>query len=43
MGNRREYVKKMRVYKRAVGKARRKFEESTRNELENMMRNPRRW
>ena len=31
------------MYKRAVGKAKRKFEESRRNELENMMRNPRRW
>ena len=26
-----------------MGKAKRKFEESRRNELENMMRNPRRW
>ena len=42
-GKRREYVEKRRVYKRAVGKAKRKFEESRRNELENMMRNPRRW
>ena len=41
-GKRREYVEKRRVYKRAVGKAKRKFEESRRNELENMMRNPRR-
>ena len=31
------------MYKRAVGKAKIKFEESRRNELENMMRNPRRW
>ena len=31
------------MYKRAVGKAKRKFEESRRHELENMMRNPRRW
>ena len=30
------------MYKRAVGKAKRKFEESRRNELEKMMRNPRR-
>ena len=30
------------MYKRAIGKAKRKFEESKRNEL-NMMRNPRRW
>ena len=28
---------------RAVGKAKGKFEESRRNELKNMMRNPRRW
>ena len=26
-----------------MGKTKRKFEESKRNELENMMRNPRRW
>ena len=26
-----------------MGKTKRKFEESRRNELENMMRNPRRW
>ena len=31
------------MYKRAVGRAKTKFEESRRNELENMMRNPRRW
>jgi len=31
------------VYKRAVGKAKRKFEESRRNELENMMRSSRKW
>ncbi len=35
-GERREYVEKRRVYKRAVGKAKRKFEESRRNELENI-------
>ena len=42
-GKRREYVKKRRVYKRAVGKAKRKLIESKRNELENIMKNPRRW
>ena len=40
---RREYVEKRRVYKRAVGKAKGKIVESKRNELENMMRNPREW
>ena len=35
--NRRENVEK-RMYKRAVGRAKRKFEESRRNELENMKR-----
>ena len=33
-GKRREYVEKRRVYKRAVGKAKRKLVESKRNELE---------
>ena len=41
-GKRREHVEK-RIYKRAVGGAKRKFEESRRNELENMLKSPRRW
>ena len=31
------------MYKRAVGRAKRKLEESRRNELENMIRSPKRW
>ena len=42
-GKRREHVEKRRMYKRAVDRAKGKFEESKRNELQNMLRNPRRW
>ena len=34
---------KRRMHKRAVDRAKRKFEESKRNELQNMLRSPRRW
>ena len=39
----REYVEKRRNYKKAVGKAKRSAEESKQNELEGLIRSPRRW
>ena len=39
----REYVEKRRTYKRAVGRAKRSVEESKRNELDRLIRSPRRW
>ena len=39
----REYVEKRRTYKKAVSRAKRSAEESRQNELESLIRSPRRW
>ena len=43
MEKKREYVEKRRTSKKAVGKAKRGAEESRQNELEGLIRSPRRW
>ena len=42
MEKKREYVEKRRTYKKAVGRAKRSAEESRQNELESLIRSPRR-
>ena len=42
-GKRRDYVEKRREYKKAVSRAKRSFDESRRNELDRVIRNPKKW